>query len=69
MQQGAAAALVAGIFGVAGDKNRQDGGRTFWLRNHHRHLYTPSGECSLGYGYGRYNECAGWGTPDGIGAF
>lgn len=65
----AAAALIGGIFGLAEDANRQDGGRTFWLRKHHRFLYTPSGECSFGYGYGQYNECVGWGTPDGIGAF
>ncbi|MBV9333020.1 MAG: hypothetical protein JO146_03355, partial [Candidatus Eremiobacteraeota bacterium] len=65
----AAAALIAGIFGLAGDATRQDGGRTFWLQKHHRHLYTPGGRCYAGYGYGQYNECVGWGTPDGIGAF
>jgi subtilase family serine protease len=65
----AAAALVAGIFGLAGNATRQDGGRTFWMQKHHRYLYTPAGQCNLGYGYGQYNECVGWGTPDGIGAF
>src|SRR5579862_4008096 len=34
----AAAPLVAGIFGLAGNARRQHGGRTFWLRKHHRHL-------------------------------
>jgi subtilase family serine protease len=65
----AAAPLVAGIFGLAGNATRQDGGRTFWMRRHHRHLYAPGGACYLGYSYGQYNECTGWGTPDGIGAF
>jgi hypothetical protein len=23
----------------------------------------------VGYSYGQYSECVGWGTPDGIGAF
>ena len=63
------APLIAGIFGLAGNASRQDGGRTFWMRKHHRDLYTPAGRCSSAYSYGQYNECVGWGTPDGIGAF
>jgi len=63
-----AAPLVAGIFGLAGNATRQSGGRTFWIQKHHRYLYTPLGQCYVGYSYGQYNECVGWGTPDGIGA-
>lgn len=63
----AAAPLLAGVFGLAGNAAAQDGGRTFWLKKHHKSLYDISG-CS-GYGYAQYSTCAGWGTPKGIGAF
>ncbi|HEX3672000.1 MAG TPA: S8 family serine peptidase [Candidatus Cybelea sp.] len=63
----AAAPLIAGVFGLAGNAAAQDGGRTFWLKKHHKSLYDISG-CS-GYGYGQYSTCTGWGTPKGIGAF
>jgi subtilase family serine protease len=60
--------LVAGVFGLAGNAIKQDGGRTFWLARHHKFLYPIPG-CSGGYGYGQYNTCTGWGSPNGIGAF
>lgn len=66
-----AAPLLAGVFGLAGNATRQEGGRTFWRRAHHKYLYPIAeghgGECA--YRKGRYNTCAGWGSPNGIGAF
>jgi subtilase family serine protease len=62
------APLVAGIFGLAGNAIQQRGGRTFWHAKHHRDLYTLTGRCN-GYSMGQYTTCAGWGSPDGIGAF
>jgi subtilase family serine protease len=65
------APLLAGVFGLAGNAANQDGGRTFWQRAHRKYLYPipegHDGEC--GYQHGHYNTCAGWGSPDGIGAF
>jgi hypothetical protein len=60
-------ALMAGMFGLAGNATHQDGGRTFWQSRHHKDLYKIGGTCS-GYGKGRYTSCAGWGSPDGLGA-
>jgi len=60
--------LLAGVFGLAGNATKQDGGRTFWLMRHHKSLYPITG-CSGGYGYGQYNTCTGWGSPNGTGAF
>jgi hypothetical protein len=60
-------ALIAGIFGLAGNATHQDGGRTFWLKNHHKDLYAIGGQCS-GSTMGRYNTCTGWGSPDGLAA-
>ncbi|HVN69555.1 MAG TPA: S8 family serine peptidase [Candidatus Binatia bacterium] len=62
------APLVAGIFGLAGNASKQDGGRTFWQASHHKDLYVLGGSCN-GYGYGPYTACTGWGSPKGIGAF
>jgi subtilase family serine protease len=62
-----AASLLAGVFGLAGNATKQDGGRTFWLTAHHNHLYYIKGTCE--YRQGQYTTCAGWGSPDGIGAF
>jgi subtilase family serine protease len=60
--------FLAGIFGLAGNAMQQDGGRTFWQRAHHADLYpVPHTKCS--YCRGRYSPGAGWGSPDGIGAF
>jgi subtilase family serine protease len=60
--------ILAGVFGLAGNAGKQNGGRTFWATRHHRYLYAPGGSCS-GYTMGQYNTCTGWGTPNGIGAF
>jgi subtilase family serine protease len=59
--------LLAGVFGLAGNASHQIGGRTFWQNKHHKHLYRISGAC--GYRLHQYTTCAGWGSPDGIGAF
>jgi hypothetical protein len=61
--------FLAGVFGLAGNATQQKGGRTFWLKAHHKHLYHISGTCNYGYSIGSYTTCAGWGTPNGIGAF
>ncbi len=54
--------FVAGIFGLAGNSTKQDGGRTFWVpASHHRFLYEIGGV--------RYSPVGGWGSPKGIGAF
>jgi subtilase family serine protease len=54
--------FVAGIFGLAGNSTKQDGGRTFWVPpSHHRYLYPVGGA--------RYTPAGGWGSPKGIGAF
>lgn len=54
--------FVAGIFGLAGNSTKQDGGRTFWVPAwHHLHLNTVGGV--------RYSAVGGWGSPKGIRAF
>jgi len=57
--------FLAGVFGLAGNANKQDGGRTFWLPKHQKHLY----EVQNNERYLRYSAAAGFGTPDGINAF
>lgn len=57
--------LLAGVFGLAGNANKQDGGRTFWRTAHHQYLY----RLKSGGKFVRYSEAGGWGSPDGIGAF
>ena len=58
-------AFLAGVFGLAGNANKQDGGRTFWRTTHHQFLYRlQSGKKSV-----RYSTGGGWGSPDGTGAF
>jgi subtilase family serine protease len=52
--------LCAGIFALAGNATKQDGGRTFWQAKHHKYLYVVDE---------RYTAQGGWGSPDGIGAF
>ncbi len=63
----AASPLVAGVFGLAGNATQQHGGKTFWKRKHHKDLWDISGSCT--YRLRKYSECAGWGSPKGIGAF
>jgi subtilase family serine protease len=60
--------LLAGMFALAGNASHQDGGRTFWQLRHRKFLYDLSGSCNGGYTMGQYTTCAGWGSPDGIGA-
>jgi subtilase family serine protease len=57
--------FLAGVFGLAGNATKQDGGRTFWQVKHHSYLY----EVKVGSKYVRYSEGTGWGTPNGVGAF
>ena len=72
--------LLAGIFALAGNSTNQKGGQTFWQAEHQKHLNPIlSGSdglcggsylCTAGTGqYGNYSGPAGWGTPNGIGAF
>jgi len=59
--------LLAGVFGLAGNASKQDGGRTFWAKKHHKDLWTLcSGSSCL---FKTYTYQGGWGSPDGIGAF
>ena len=58
--------LLAGIFGVAGNASKQDGGRTFWSKKHHKDLWTL---CTSNCLFKTYTYQGGWGSPDGIGAF
>jgi hypothetical protein len=64
---GAPKALIAGVFGLAGDATRQDGGRTFWMQSHRRHLYKIA--CQASCVMGNYSYADGWGTPKGTKAF
>jgi subtilase family serine protease len=72
----ASAPLAAGIFGLAENAAKQDGGKTFWLAEHQQYLNDvttgSNGNCSPAYlctaGPG-YDGPTGWGTPNGIGAF
>ncbi len=66
----ATAPFLAGVFGLAGNATKQDGGRTFWQSAHRKDLYpVTAGDNVCNYIHGRYNTCAGWGSPHGIGAF
>jgi subtilase family serine protease len=59
------APLLSGVFGLAGNATKQDGGRTFWETSHHQYLY----EVEYKGKERRFSYPAGWGTPDGIKAF
>jgi subtilase family serine protease len=59
------APLLAGVFGLAGNATKQDGGRTFWLKLHRKYLNKVVDDGKER----RFSKAAGWGTPDGIGAF
>jgi subtilase family serine protease len=74
------APLIAGVFGLAGNASSQRGGRTFWLHHSRRELFpilsgsngtcSPSYLCTAGTGeFGTYSGPAGWGVPNGVGAF
>jgi subtilase family serine protease len=70
--------FLGGVFGLAGNATKQDGGKTFWEKKHEKssELYDitsgKDGSCSPAYlctaGVG-YDGPTGWGTPNGIGAF
>lgn len=53
--------LVASVFALAGNADKQNGARTLWLKKHRWFLndVDPPG----------YDAPTGWGTPNGIGAF
>ena len=67
---------LGGVFGLAGNSTKQDGGKTFYKKKHQTHLYditsgndgscNPSYLCTAGPGY---DGPTGWGTPNGTGAF
>jgi subtilase family serine protease len=57
--------LLSGVFGLAGNATKQDGGETFWETSHHQYLY----EVEYNGKERRFSYPAGWGTPDGIKAF
>jgi hypothetical protein len=74
--------LIAGAFGLAGNASSQNGGRTFWEKAHegpndlYRITRGKNGTCKPAYlcqegtqEYRDYGGPAGWGTPNGIGAF
>jgi Subtilase family len=75
--------LVAGIYGLAGNASSQHAGKRLWTltkreRNKDLHVISHGSDgacggsylCTAGTGqYGTYSGPAGWGTPNGIGAF
>ncbi len=74
--------LLAGVYGLAGDASQQTGGKRFWTRKHARrhdlnHVNIgDDGTCEAAYlcaagtrELEEYSGPAGWGTPNGIGAF
>jgi hypothetical protein len=75
--------LVAGIYGLAGNASSQHGGKSFWTLTQQElksdlHAISDGSDgdcggsylCTAGTGqYKSYSGPAGWGTPNGIGAF
>jgi subtilase family serine protease len=59
------APFLSGVFGLAGNATKQDGGETFWETSHHRYLY----EVEKRGKKSRFSYAAGWGTPHGVKAF
>jgi subtilase family serine protease len=78
-----ASPLLAGVFALAGNATSQNGGEAFWTMSKQKRskdLFEITsgndGTCSPKYlctggtrQYGTYSGPAGWGTPNGIGAF
>ncbi len=77
-----ASPLLAGVFGLASNAQAQDGGKTFWIKRHekkrdlNRITSGNNGSCLPTYlctagtrAFRDYSGPAGWGTPNGIGAF
>ncbi len=58
--------LLAGVFGLAGNATKQNGGRTFWQKKHVKDLYDVCASACL---FSQYSYGGGWGSPNGIGAF
>ena len=82
----AATPIIAGVFALAGNATKQDGGKTFWTltdkkRQEDLHVISSGTNgcpprlrgsylCVAGTDeFGTYSGPAGWGTPNGIGAF
>ena len=75
----AASPLNAGVYGLAGNASSQDAAKRFWTltkTQHKKDLHSVSGGGTCGNylcGDGRYKHYysgpAGWGSPNGIGAF
>jgi subtilase family serine protease len=76
------APLLAGVFALAGNAMSQNGGSTFWKKEHqgkndlfhitkgHNGSCSPAYLCTDGTHENRdYGGPTGWGTPNGIGAF
>lgn len=71
--------LLAGVFGLAGNANKQTGGKNFWTMSKKKrkkglHDITAGsdGSCSVAYlctGEVGYDGPTGWGTPNGVSAF
>ena len=75
--------LLAGVFGLAGNAATRQGGKPFWTLKKKKlkkslHAITSGNNgtcggsylCTAGTGqFGTYSGPAGWGTPNGIGAF
>lgn len=75
--------IIAGVYGLAGNAGSQHAAKRLWTltkqqRSHYLHAITEGSDgncggsylCTAGTGqYGTYSGPAGWGTPDGIGAF
>ena len=77
------AALIAGVFGLAGNASSQNAAKNFWTlsakkRSKELHYISTGNDGTCGGEYlcqagtnqfGTYSGPAGWGTPNGIGAF
>lgn len=75
--------LIAAVYALAGNANSRHAGKRFWTltteqRKRYLHAITEGSDgscggsylCTAGTGqYGTYSGPAGWGTPNGIGAF
>lgn len=75
--------FLGGVFGLAGNSTKQNGGKAFWAlstKERNKYLFpvtsgsdgtcSPTYLCTAGTGeYKDYSGPTGWGTPNGIGAF
>lgn len=58
-----AAPLVAGMFAVAGNADKQDASKTFWEKAHRKDLYDVCAKFCL---FSTYEYGGGWGSPNGL---